>query len=1436
MQTENGMPVIEVAKSPSGEAPKTITTPQDAAGAIPSTYSQEGQVQSVDNTTTNPNIVSASTLPLEYQYDEKQQMANIATAISSDVEDVKEEDLKKDETFTYASKRLYKSVIGEDFTGSDEEATQYGIDLMRQVDNNLVKLTDFSAKVQNMSKEDAQVALYAMDMFEAKNYTAKGVGEALMYMGIDPTTYIGLGTLGFGFAGKQAAKQATKTAMRKVLEKAAFSPVGHGIIEGAGYTAAFEHNKQKVSEAAGKGYDAGAVGVAAGLGGAFGGTAVKVLPKAIELTADSLNKVYRKFVPKKTEGAGIVKGEPMNLEPLDPALVEKAANGDKEAFNAVAEGAFDRNFQRVINANTGDKLKPMLLQKLKDNPDMIEKLMKKYGFKSKYFTHNPDNIGNKVGDGAVEAPPANRQQLTKDGYQNDNIWVYDPTDTHGSFNDAEYTKAWRQVHELSHAITEHFMQDKYGDSRRFGALSFDIKNPYDPNDPRTYKGLTLAEAQRAIEWEDVAFRTQVKLLKELGIPVNEKEAIDDWNIAGTDTVVRALTGDFTDPAELGVVTDGMQSRIKTKDVLTILENQELLNAHYQGRKPTLGTDLLNWTPVDDNLLDANIKGFTKRQKPSTVNMSVESITGADTTGASFKEHLDNNPDLKAEYHKEIKPIVDNILKDNGLEVVAKEDSKGVWNGEVNPSTQYEIKIPKGGTTPEFQQKLAETAMQLAETLEQDGVGYNTVKGRITPDDGMPVKDANGVVLSEGEKLDTDTLTKVEDALQSRYPDGNLALVSTNDGLKIFDHTGNPVDGAKLFNDINDIMDSLNLDYKADQADITGNVALPDWERIKKNGYNTTNKTGTGSEASSGLSNSGRASSDYKSQVRAIQEKYRHKLSPKSKLAIPYRKGNVMDDKLKAAKSLTGKKQQQLLNTIDMRKLSPEDKQKVIDFRKSLSKPKKKNPSPKAQEVIQVGEEFNNQIYSKLEHEVSKIPDDKVFKNSKEAVDYLKKMGVKKDELDAAGLNGKSEVELTGETLKNLISERPDKIHKVTYDSDTVLDREDYEDTLDITEGANVNVGEAGYGVRVESPTGQYYEAGITYDDNVYVDDSGYEYDWSDMRSDWLDNYYDDEYDSEIDPDILMEAKRLEETGNLTSYKDNYAYREAVLDKADYDSPWYDYYGSKQYWVDEGGSYYDTEDEARDALIDQAYEDYEAYDADEGFFSDYTVDGGDNYRMEVYQMPDFTSSKDTHTEPHLDQMNVDAENVQAHARLKTREDADGNEGDVLEEVQSQWEQDWRGGKKDLASPPIKNRTQYEKIVLMDNILKSIKDGKDYFGWINGHIQNGGSIETTKGMSQAYDIEMPRIIQKATGETPYMAKFYNGMPVTDEKVYWDAKKAEDLEYYDNIAKEKNNGEKWYWRINLTDKLKNKLKDAKIQLYGVGGAALIGANSSQGESNAN
>lgn len=152
----------------------------------------------------------------------------------------------------------------------------------------------------------------------------------------------------------------------------------------------------------------------------------------------------------------------------------------------------------------------------------IEALVKQHGFKT-YFA------GGKYG----------KPDLQARNYNNGHLMVYDPTpQSGGDFGDHQYTNAWRQIHELSHALVYPELNSIYGEGRRIGKLGIHRT----PN-----------EAMRAVHWEWLAAHKQRELSEKIGVHVPDDVFHKELNTVMHDAVHRAVTGQFTEPAGEGFV-------------------------------------------------------------------------------------------------------------------------------------------------------------------------------------------------------------------------------------------------------------------------------------------------------------------------------------------------------------------------------------------------------------------------------------------------------------------------------------------------------------------------------------------------------------------------------------------------------------------------------------------------------------------------------------------------------------------------------------------------------------------------------------------------------------------------------------------------------------------------------------------------------------------
>lgn len=211
-------------------------------------------------------------------------------------------------------------------------------------------------------------------------------------------------------------------------------------------------------------------------------------------------------------------------------------------------------------------------------------------------------------DATAIGTPEVRPNLKKENYKNGVVWIYEPRVFDRSFKDPDYTEAWRIVHEIGHAIVEPFLISRYGKSYRLGRLGRFRKVDWAD---KPLKPASLKEAQRSVEWEDLAFRAQRMLFKEIGIELEDADYQREYNVNMADAIFRALTGEFGTPGAHGFIPDHVE--VDFKSILLGLENAaSQISQTDSNIAPdtkhllSAGADLQRWAPVEDEDIERAI--------------------------------------------------------------------------------------------------------------------------------------------------------------------------------------------------------------------------------------------------------------------------------------------------------------------------------------------------------------------------------------------------------------------------------------------------------------------------------------------------------------------------------------------------------------------------------------------------------------------------------------------------------------------------------------------------------------------------------------------------------------------------------------------------------------------------------------------------------------
>lgn len=135
----------------------------------------------------------------------------------------------------------------------------------------------------------------------------------------------------------------------------------------------------------------------------------------------------------------------------------------------------------------------------------------------------------------------NKPDFTKGlSYPEGLVWVYNPNDRAGAFKSSEYTRKWRYIHELSHALTHSYILDRFCTNkinRGSGVLGY-------------------ADAVVALTWEIETMKMQYSILRMLGVDVEEVHQNKEINTLFADLVYRCMTGEFTNPDLSGFIPNG----------------------------------------------------------------------------------------------------------------------------------------------------------------------------------------------------------------------------------------------------------------------------------------------------------------------------------------------------------------------------------------------------------------------------------------------------------------------------------------------------------------------------------------------------------------------------------------------------------------------------------------------------------------------------------------------------------------------------------------------------------------------------------------------------------------------------------------------------------------------------------------------------------------
>lgn len=333
-----------------------------------------------------------------------------------------ETELIADPIFAEKTKRLFDA-FGVDTKGKSKVEMSYQmLEELSGFNWNLGDTSTIAYKMQDMSPEIAQDFLDVMEAYDRTETTKLQVARGVQELASDPTTYVGIASLGLGNIFAQSAKESAKLTLKKALQKKVKESAAIGAIEGALYGITDDALKQSVEKVTdiNKEYDVKR-GVKALAVGATGGAVLGAgLTKAGQTVSKLLDKTKKNIKPKvkpveesKVEPVKEVKEKPKarQVSPLDILSGKKNVIPTKEVKQEPIPVVFKKEIE--IPTKVEKKLDPM-----SEDIGAFEPATKQVKFDIKPDKKlGKDIIQTKLGD-RIESPAnIEQQKIIESSYQ-----------------------------------------------------------------------------------------------------------------------------------------------------------------------------------------------------------------------------------------------------------------------------------------------------------------------------------------------------------------------------------------------------------------------------------------------------------------------------------------------------------------------------------------------------------------------------------------------------------------------------------------------------------------------------------------------------------------------------------------------------------------------------------------------------------------------------------------------------------------------------------------------------------------------------------------------------------------------------------------------------------------------------------------------------------
>ena len=205
-----------------------------------------------------------------------------------------EAELKENPEFIKAAKSIYEWNESRNFyfklddkpkkLNSDKQYADYALRYMGWFNYNIPKMTKEASDLKfHANQQQREDFVTLMDMYDNKEASLAGTTRLIKGLATDPSTYVGIGTLGAGLLAREGVKQTAKQGIKELVKEGAKQGAKIGAIEGAAYSTVDNALRQSARVMSGQqeGFELGqsakaaalGAGIGAGLGGTIGGGA-----------------------------------------------------------------------------------------------------------------------------------------------------------------------------------------------------------------------------------------------------------------------------------------------------------------------------------------------------------------------------------------------------------------------------------------------------------------------------------------------------------------------------------------------------------------------------------------------------------------------------------------------------------------------------------------------------------------------------------------------------------------------------------------------------------------------------------------------------------------------------------------------------------------------------------------------------------------------------------------------------------------------------------------------------------------------------------------------------------------------------------------------------------------------------------------------------------